>query len=143
MGNNCCNNILLCGILNSSFLRLYATVIASTIPDYYSLSNNRVAKISMGAQFHTSKHDSGWTQSQWDTYPIVLFPLGWFKSDKNDKLDILLLFQPNSESFGKWCLEKCKNFFDMTTLMPAKSVPNFYYITHLCELEQNRKLICF
>ena len=59
----------------------------------------------------------------------------------NDKLDILLLFQPNSESFGKWCLEKCKNFFDTTTLMPAKSVPKFYYITHLCELEQNRKLI--
>ena len=50
MGNNCCNNILLCGILNSSFLRLYATVIASTIPDYSSLGNNRVAKISMGAQ---------------------------------------------------------------------------------------------
>ena len=34
----------------------------------------------------------------------------------NDKLDILLLFWPDSESFGKWCLEKCKIFFDMTTL---------------------------
>ena len=45
----------------------------------------------------------------------------------NDKLDILLLFWPDSESFGKWCLEKCKNFFDTTTLMPAKSVPKFYY----------------
>ena len=74
MGNNCCNNILLCGILNSSFLRLYATVIASTIPDYSSLGNNRVAKISMGAQFHTSEYDSGGSQSQLDTYPIVLFP---------------------------------------------------------------------
>ena len=45
--------------------------------------------------------------------------LGWFKSGKNDKLDILLLFQPDSESFGKWCLEKCKNFFDTTTLRVA------------------------
>ena len=61
--------------------------------------------------------------------------VGWFKSGKNDKLDILLLFQPNSESFGKWCLEKCKKFFDTTTLMPAKSVLKFYYITHLCELK--------
>ena len=48
--------------------------------------------------------------------------LGWFKSGKNDKLDIFLLFWPDSESFGKWCLEKCKNFFDTTTLMPAKSL---------------------
>ena len=61
--------------------------------------------------------------------------VGWFKSGQNDKIDYLLLLWPDSESFGKWCLEKCKNFFDMTTLMPAKSVPMFYYITHLCELE--------
>ena len=27
----------------------------------------------------------------------------------------------------------------MTTLMPAKSAPKFYYIMHLCEMEQNRK----
>ena len=57
--------------------------------------------------------------------------LGWFKSGKNDKLDIFLLFRPDSESFGKWCLEKCKFFFDTTTLMPAESVPMIYYITHL------------
>ena len=74
---------------------------------------------------------------------VIWGPLGWFKYGKNDKLDILLLLWPDSESFGKWCLEKCKNFFDTTTLMPAKSVPKFYYITHLCELEQNRKLIFF
>ena len=60
--------------------------------------------------------------------------LGWFKSGKNDKLDIFLLIRPDSESFGKWCLEKCKNFFDKTTLMPAECVPTFYYITHLCEI---------
>ena len=69
--------------------------------------------------------------------------LGWFKSGKNDKLYIFLLFWPDSESFGKWCLKKCKNFFDSTTLMPAKSVPKFYYITHLCEMEQNRKFNFF
>ena len=61
----------------------------------------------------------------------------------NDKLDILLLLWPDSESFGKWCLEKCKKFFDTTTLMPAKSVPKFYYITHLCEIEQNGKFFFF
>ena len=55
----------------------------------------------------------------------------------NDKIVNLLIFWPDSESFGKWCLEKCKNFFDTTTLMPAKSVPKVYYITHLCEMEQN------
>ena len=27
--------------------------------------------------------------------------------------------------------------------MPAKSVPKFYYITHLCEMEQNRKFNFF
>ena len=69
--------------------------------------------------------------------------VGWFKSGKNDKLDILLLFRPDSESFGKWCLEKCKKFFDTTTLMPAESVPTFYYITHLCEIQQNRKFDFF
>ena len=61
----------------------------------------------------------------------------------NDKLDILLLFWPDSESFGKWCLEKCKNFFDTTTLMPAKSVTKFYYITHLCEIGLTRKFNFF
>ena len=50
----------------------------------------------------------------------------------NDKIDIFLLFRPDSESFGKWCLEKCKKIFDTTTLMPAKSIPKLYYITHLC-----------
>ena len=69
--------------------------------------------------------------------------LGWFKSGKNDKLDIFLLFRPDSESFGKWCLEKCKKFFDSTTLMPAESVPKFYYITHLCEMEQDGKFNVF
>ena len=72
-------------------------------------------------------------------HPVV----GWFKSGKNDKIDYLLLFRPDSESFGKWCLEKCKNFFDTTTLMPALSVPTFYYITHLCEMEQNGKFNFF
>ena len=47
---------------------------------------------------------------------------------------ILLLFQPDSESFGKM-----QKIFDMTTLMPAKSVPKFYYIRHLCQMEHNRK----
>ena len=37
--------------------------------------------------------------------------LGWSKSGKNDKLIVLLLFRPDSESFGKWCLEKCKKHF--------------------------------
>ena len=31
----------------------------------------------------------------------------------------------------------------MTTLMPAESVPKFYYITHLCEMEQNGKFNFF
>ena len=61
----------------------------------------------------------------------------------NDKLDYLPLLWPDSESFGKWCLEKCKKFFDTTTLMPAESVPTFYYITHLCEIQQNRKFNFF
>ena len=61
----------------------------------------------------------------------------------NDKIDILLLFWSDSESFGKWCLEKCKKTFDATILMPAKSVPKFYFITYLCELEQNRKFNFF
>ena len=42
--------------------------------------------------------------------------VGWFKSDKNDKLDIFLHFRPDSEFFGKWCLKKCKILFDTTTL---------------------------
>ena len=66
--------------------------------------------------------------------------IGWFKSGQNDKIDNLLLFRPDSESFGKWSLEKCKNFFDTTTLMPAKSVTTFYYIVHPCELEDSIKL---
>ena len=72
-----------------------------------------------------------------------MITVGWFKFGKNDKFDILLLFWPDSESFGKWCLEKCKIFFDSTTLMPAESVPKFYYIRHLCEMEQNGKFNFF
>ena len=54
--------------------------------------------------------------------------VGWFKSGQNDKLYIFLLFWPDSETFGKWCLEKCKKIFDSTTLMPAESVPKFYVL---------------
>ena len=35
---------------------------------------------------------------------FFVMSLGWFKSGKNDKLDILLLCRLDSESFGKWCL---------------------------------------
>ena len=62
-----------------------------------------------------------------------------FKSIKDDKLYIFLLFRP--EFFGKWCLEFF--FFDTTTLMPALIVPAFYYIMHLCEIEQNGKFNFF
>ena len=37
----------------------------------------------------------------------------------------------------------CYFFGQIQNLMPAEIVPKFYYITHLCKLEQNRKLIFF
>jgi len=35
----------------------------------------------------------------------------------NDKIDYLLISWPDSESFGKWCLEKCKKTFDATIIV--------------------------
>ena len=44
---------------------------------------------------------------------------GWFKSGKSYKTNIFTLLRPDSESFGKWCLEKCNFFFISSALMPA------------------------
>ena len=37
--------------------------------------------------------------------------LGWFKSGTSYKTSIFTLLRPDSESFGKWCLENCNFFF--------------------------------
>ena len=47
--------------------------------------------------------------SEWK--PVQCLETHWHFYLVNDKIDFLLLLRPDSESFGKWCLEKLANFF--------------------------------
>ena len=49
-------------------------------------------------------------------------------------------FMARFRIFWKMMCGKMQKIFDTTTLMPAKSVPTFYYITHLCEIQQKSVL---